>query len=59
MASATDWPRLAHKIWLRLTWLNKRHMPFAWISLFWVGFTDFYVYMVASGRFTDINTWEG
>ncbi len=33
--------------------LNKKHMLFAWLSLFWVGFTDFYVRMVASGHWTD------
>ncbi len=33
--------------------LNKRHMMFAWFSLFWVGFTDFYVRMCSMGVFTD------
>jgi hypothetical protein len=33
--------------------LNRSHMLFAWLSLFWVGFTDFYVRMVASGVWTD------
>lgn len=33
--------------------LNRRHMLFAWMSLFWVGFTDFYVRMCAAGVFTD------
>ena len=33
--------------------LNKRHMMFAWFSLFWVGFTDFYVRMCSMGIFTD------
>ena len=33
--------------------LNRRHMLFAWLSLFWVGFTDFYVRMVSMGVFTD------
>jgi hypothetical protein len=28
-------------------------MLYAWLSLFWVGFTDFYVRMVASGAFKD------
>ena len=36
-----------------VTCLNKRHMLFAWISLFWVGFTDFYVRMVSMGYLTD------
>lgn len=34
--------------------LNRRHMTWAWCSLFWVGFTDFYVRMVASGAWHDI-----
>jgi len=33
--------------------LNSRHMRWAWASLFWVGFTDFYVRMCASGAWID------
>jgi len=33
--------------------LNSRHMLFAWMSLFWVGFTDFYIRMCSMGIFTD------
>ncbi|MDX1565405.1 MAG: hypothetical protein R3236_08375 [Phycisphaeraceae bacterium] len=33
--------------------LNKKHMLFAWISLFWVGFTDFYVRMCSMGIWSD------
>jgi len=33
--------------------LNKKHMNFAWISLFWVGFSDLYVRMCAMGIWTD------
>lgn len=33
--------------------LNRRHMMWAWISLFWVGFTDFYVRMVSMGHIHD------
>ena len=36
-----------------VTCLNKKHMLFAWMSLFWVGFTDFYVRMCAAGTWTD------
>jgi hypothetical protein len=32
-------------------------MAFAWVSLVWVAFTDFYIYLVSSGRITDLNTW--
>lgn len=33
--------------------LNRRHMLWAWMSLFWVGFTDFYIRMVSMGVWTD------
>lgn len=33
--------------------LNRRHMLFAWLSLFWVGFTDLYVRMCSMGVVTD------
>ncbi len=33
--------------------LNRRHMLFAWLSLFWVGFSDFYVRMCSMGVWTD------
>jgi hypothetical protein len=42
-------------LWKGASWLNKRHMLWAWTSLFTVGFSDFYVWMVASGRIVD---WE-
>ncbi len=36
-----------------VTCLNKRHMLWAWMSLFWVGFSDFYVRMCCTGTFSD------
>ena len=33
--------------------LNRWHMNWAWTSLIWVGFTDFYVRMLAMGVWTD------
>ncbi len=33
--------------------LNRRHMLFAWMSLFWVGFTDVYVRLCSMGIWTD------
>ncbi len=33
--------------------LNRRHMLFAWMSLFWVGFSDLYVRLCSMGHFTD------
>jgi hypothetical protein len=46
-----------HGIWKGVSWLNARHMRFAWLSLFWVAFTDLYVRLVAMGAITDFNTW--
>src|ERR1041385_8872383 len=36
-----------------VTCLNKRHMLWAWMSLFWVGFTDIYVRLCATGVWHD------
>lgn len=44
-------------IWKWVTFLNERHMQCAWISLFWVGFSDVYVRLVSMGIIHDINTW--
>ena len=43
-----------HKAWLGLSFLNERHMLFAWMSLVSVGLADFYVRCVASGLITDL-----
>ncbi len=42
------------KLWHVVSKFNEHHMLWAWISLFSVGFTDFYTRMVASGAFTDV-----
>lgn len=36
-----------------VTCLNKRHMLWAWLSLFWVGFTDVYIRLLSMGAITD------
>jgi hypothetical protein len=41
------------KLWDGTTCLNKRHMRFAWLSLFSVGFSDLYVRMCSMGIWTD------
>ena len=33
--------------------LNRKHMLFAWMSLFWEGFSDLYVRMLSMGVWTD------
>ena len=48
----------AHFLWSKSTVLNERHQLFAWCSLFWVGFSDFYVRMVSMGFITDPSTWS-
>ncbi len=44
---------LALNLWKRVTWFNCRHMNFAWMSLFWVGFSDAYVRLCSMGIWTD------
>jgi hypothetical protein len=46
-----------HGIWKGVSWLNARHMRFAWFSLVWVGFTDLYVRLVSMGYIRDLSTW--
>jgi hypothetical protein len=43
-----------HTAWTWLSFLNERHMRFAWASLISVGLTDFYIRMVAAHIFTDL-----
>ena len=50
-------PTFRYRVWRGVSWLNGRHMFWAWISMFWVAFSDIYVRMVASGQWIDLNTW--
>jgi hypothetical protein len=52
--SCTSLNKLRHKAWERQSILNEKHMIFAWVSLFTVGFADFYIRMVAMGVIPDI-----
>jgi hypothetical protein len=45
---------LRYRLWSGVSALNAHHMFWAWVSLFGVGFADFYVWMVAAGHITDI-----
>lgn len=47
----------SYGIWRGVTWLNERHMLFAWISMIWVGFAGLYVRLVSTGAIHDFNTW--
>lgn len=42
-----------HKAWKGVTKLNKKHMYWAWTSLFMVAFADLYIWLVSSGTITD------
>ena len=48
---------LRHGAYQKVSWLNRHHKLFAWISLIWMALTDLYVRLVAQGDFMDINTW--
>jgi len=45
---------LRYRAWKLVSWANERHMQFAWVSLFGVALTDFYIRCVASGAISDI-----
>jgi hypothetical protein len=51
--SCTVTNRGRHGAWKKASFLNERHMLYAWCSLISVGFADFYVRMVASGMIKD------
>ena len=42
-----------YKAYRGVSFLNRNHMAWAWCSLVWVGFSDFYVRMLATGIWTD------
>ncbi len=43
-----------YRLWTGVSVLKRNHMLWAWMSLFSVAFADFYVWMAASGRLTDL-----
>ena len=45
--------QVCFRLWRGVSALNKHHAFWAWVSLFGVGFADFYVWMVSSGRLHD------
>jgi len=52
--SCVSFGKARHKAWRFSSLFNAHHMMWAWISLFWVGFTDLYVRLVSMGVITDI-----
>lgn len=49
--------KIRYKLWTSISWLNGHHMLWAWVSMVWVAFTDYYVRMVSSGHWIDYGTW--
>jgi hypothetical protein len=43
-----------HRAWRLVSWFNRDHMLWAWVSLFWVAFADLYVRLVSMGIVTDL-----
>lgn len=52
--SCVKFGKTRYKLWRGISFVNDYHMQLAWTSLFMVAFADFYVWMVASGSFTDL-----
>jgi hypothetical protein len=52
VSKTTSW----YQFWRWSTWFNERHMEWAWISLFTVGFTDIYIRLCSLGVIRDWNT---
>jgi hypothetical protein len=50
--------RVAHGAWKKVSWLNSRHMLWAWVSMIWIGLTDVYIRLVSMGVIQDLNTWD-
>jgi hypothetical protein len=42
-----------YRYWQAVSWLNGKHMQWAWASLIWVALADVYVRLVASGIIVD------
>jgi hypothetical protein len=57
--SRTPFRRLRRRVWEVFTIANEHHKFWAWTSLVFVGITDLYIHLVATGVITDPNTWSG
>ena len=44
---------LRYRAWGVVSKLNAKHMQLAWVSLVWLVVTDFYIFLLARGSFTD------
>ena len=52
--SCVRFGKFRHGNWKVVSWFNRSHMEWAWISLIWVGFTDLYVRLVSMDVITDV-----
>ena len=52
--SCVSFGKMKHASWRGVSFLNERHMLWAWLSLLSVGFTDFYIRSLTTGLFRDI-----
>ena len=50
--------KVQHKLWRKVSYLNSKHMLWAWVSMIWVAITDLYIMLVSKGVLTDWNTWS-
>ena len=44
---------MRYQLWTWVSKLNRDHAKYAWLSLFSVALTDFYIYLLATGQFSD------
>ncbi|MEJ7707808.1 MAG: hypothetical protein WKF82_11410 [Nocardioidaceae bacterium] len=44
---------LRYRMWTLVSKLNSKHAQYAWLSLFSVALADLYIYLLATGQFTD------
>ncbi len=51
--SCVNFGHQRYQAWKFVNIFNMNHMMWAWISLFWVGFTDLYIRLVSMGIITD------
>ena len=51
--SCVNFGHQRYQAWKFVSMFNMHHMMWAWISLFWVGFTDLYIRLVSMGIITD------
>jgi hypothetical protein len=52
--SCTGGTKTRYGIWKKVSFLNKRHAFYAWVSMFSVAIADIYVSLVARGVITDL-----